>query len=115
MAGDIDMMLDAIEPQLNQLYKLCDSTSEAAQISIAISLKRIADGLERQGQPLILEEKCATLEETVRDKELELSHASDIGEAIASKILLALKAPLNEYGESLGECIEGQLNRSAQR
>lgn len=51
------------------------------QISIAISLKRIADATERLAQP------------------------------IAEQIVAGLTAPINSYGEGIGDAIQGQMIR----
>lgn len=66
--------------------------------SAAISLKRIADALAM----------AAALPDSV------LAHAT--GNAIAAFINQGIKdglsAPLNQYGEGIGECIQGQFDRS---
>lgn len=51
MANDIDNAVSAMEPQTASLGFL-DSLGEAAQVSMAISLKRIADSLG-EGSPFL--------------------------------------------------------------
>ena len=56
------------------------------QLSAAISAKRQADALE-----------------VIADRLRDLAGGTGI--------LEALRTPLNDYGESIGECIQGQLGR----
>jgi hypothetical protein len=55
--------------------------SDAALASIAVNLKRIADACEKLSQP------------------------------IAEQIVAGLSAPINSYGEGIGEAIQGQIMR----
>lgn len=63
-------------------------------MSIAISLKRIADSLERVAD----------------DFGAGPGRMGFLGR-LDTTLTDALKTPLNQYGEGIGECIQGQLER----
>lgn len=100
-AERVDLMA-AIEPEAAAAAKGTPTlyTAEVAALSSAISLKRIADALsppplEGGGAP------AATAYELL----------DTITDAVTGKGPSFLAMPLNQYGESIGECIEGQFNR----
>lgn len=65
--------------------------------STAISLKRIADAL--------------TVSARLPDSVIAAVTGNAIAAVINRAITDALAAPLNQYGEGIGECIQGQLER----
>jgi hypothetical protein len=81
---------------------------EHEMFSLAISAKRIADALEKQNEPVNI---CATVEEIQGEEVRFSSLAERIGDAMARKLVEAMKEPLNHYGESIAECIQGQMIR----
>lgn len=93
--GDTAHPLDGkFEPEAKDIVS---SQADAALVSIAVSVKRIADALDL----------------TARLPELALAHATGnaIADVINRGIRDGLTAPINHYGEGIGEAIQGQLER----
>lgn len=74
------------------------SVEAAAILSSAISLKRIADAFD--------------LSAKLPDSAVAVATGNAIADLINRGIKDGLSAPLNQYGEGLGECIQGQFERS---
>lgn len=73
------------------------SVVEAAIVSGAISLKRIADVLDAAGR--------------FSDSAIAVATTNAVAHSINRAIETAFRAPLNQYGEGIGEAIQGQLER----
>jgi hypothetical protein len=114
----IDMMEpDAVrlaEPYLSEDDGILNSefVQQLATFSLAISAKRIADALEKANEPLNV---CATVEEIQGEEIRFASMAERIGKAVADSIVMALRTPLNQYGEDIGSAIQGQIIRGQRR
>lgn len=80
------------------------SLLDVAQLSQAISAKRQADALERIAAAL---DASASLS----DSAIAVATTNAIAHSINRAISKAFEAPLNQYGENIGECIQGQLER----
>ncbi len=77
-----------------------DTDTEHAICSIAISLKRIADALDASAR--------------LSDSAIAVATGNAVAHSINAGIRDGLSAPLNQYGETIGEAIEGQLQRGQQ-
>jgi hypothetical protein len=92
----------AIEPHALQAHVNAGELADADEIqaSIAISLKRIADALDASAR--------------LSDSAIAVATGNAIAHSINHAIERGLAAPLNQYGEGIGECIAGQFQRSGQ-
>lgn len=106
--GWLEQAMDKLEPIAQQFD--CGAM-DGVGLSQAISLKRIADALEKAGALEISGELCATVEDIQHEEIRFASIAERIANAFADKMLAVLKEPLNAYGEGIGECIQGQMGR----
>lgn len=87
--------LEPLVQDFADLHKLPLTTSDMMGLSIAISAKRIAD----------------TLDNIAADMAAGTDRMGFLGR-LHETIGDALKQPINQYGEGIGEAISGQLERS---